>query len=73
MCSAFSTRSTTPEHKAGDGRGQPQWRHVEGACRTRSARCIRSNILNLAVELEQMGSQTICIKDMCLLLPYRSI
>ena len=48
--------------------------HVEGCiCYTTSPVHTREYFVNLALELEAMGSHTICIKDMaCLLLPYEA-
>ncbi len=48
--------------------------HVEGCmCYTISPVHTREYFVNMALELEKMGSDTICIKDMaCLLLPYEA-
>ena len=48
--------------------------HVEGCmCYTTSPVHTREYFVNMALELEKMGSDTICIKDMaCLLLPYEA-
>ncbi len=48
--------------------------HVEGCiCYTISPVHTREYFVNLALELEKMGSNTICIKDMaCLLLPFEA-